>query len=104
MQLVFNIEEFRLLVRVLREQCEGDLKQQTSLRESAGALLEKVLARDFGFSLDELEKLEEILHVKEKMVRQALEDPACAELPELRHTEEVLEHIIDRVTEACAMG
>lgn len=103
MQVVFSIEEFRLLVHALRECSESD-SQPTPLQKSATDLLEKILARDFGFSLDELDDLETILQGKEKEVRKALEDPACTSLPEVRHEEEVLEHVIDRVTEACAMG
>jgi hypothetical protein len=104
MQVVFSIEEFRLLVHVLRECSESDSQPYTSLQKSATDLLEKILARDFGFSIDELEDLELILQGKEKKVREALQDPACTKLPEVRHEEEVLEHVIDRVTEACAMG
>jgi len=102
MQVVFTIEEFRLLVHILREQSETDLQPATSLKASAAALLEKVLARDFGFSLDELEDLEAILHVQEDKVRHAMD--AAGRSAETEHEEQVLEHVLDRVTEACAMG
>lgn len=103
MQVVFSIEEFRLLVHVLREYSESDSQPYTSLQKSATDLLEKILARDFGFSIDELEDLELILQGKEKTVRESLKSEN-APSPEVRHEEEVLEHVLDRVTEACAMG
>ena len=103
MQVVFSIEEFRLLVHVLRKYSESDSQPYTSLQKSATDLLEKILARDFGFSIDELEDLELILKGKEKSVRESLKSEN-APSPELRHEEEVLEHVLDRVTEACAMG
>ena len=103
MQVVFSIEEFRLLVHVLREYSESDSQPYTSLQKSATDLLQKILARDFGFSIDELEDLELILQGKEKTVRESLKSEN-APSPEVRHEEEVLEHVLDRVTEACAMG
>ena len=104
MQVVFSIEEFRLLVHVLREYSESDSQPYTSLQKSATDLLEKILARDFAFSIDELEDLELILQGKERTVRESLKESANAPSPEVRHEEEVLEHVLDRVTEACAMG
>ena len=103
MQVVFSIEEFRLLVHVLREYSETDSQPYTSLQKSAADLLEKIMARDFGFSIDELEDLELILQGKEKTVRESLKSEN-APSPEVRHEEEVLEHVLDRVTEACAMA
>lgn len=104
MQVVFSIEEFRFLVHILREQNEGDLQPHTSLQSSAAELLEKILGRDFGFSLDELEDLEEILKIHEQKLRRELADPSLAHAPEKVHEEEVLDRVIDRVTEACAMA
>ncbi len=99
MQVVFSIEEFRLLVHILRDHAETDPHPDTSLRSSAAALLEKVLARDFGFSIDELEDLEEILKSHQQRIRQA-----AGGSPEQKHDAELYERVLDRVTEACAMG
>lgn len=99
MQVVFSVEEFRFLVHALRELSES--QPESSLRSAASTLLEKVLAHDFAFSIDELEDLEEIL--------KAYESKAYAELAdsqswEKRHNAQLLERVLDRVTEACAMG
>ena len=101
MQLVFTIEEFRLLVHILREHSDNDSSPETSLLRAATALLQKVLARDFRFSIDELEDLEEILKIEEQKVHGG-NDATCT--PEQVHNTELLEHLLDRVTEACAMG
>ncbi len=101
MQVVFTIEEFRLLVHILREHAEFDIDPHTSLRSSAAALLEKVLSRDFSFSIDELEDLEEILKAQEHRIRLA---SSAAESAEQLHEADLLDRVLDRVTEACAMG
>ncbi len=101
MQVVFTIEEFRLLVHILRAHAENDPHPATSLQSAAAGLLEKVLARDFCFGIDELEDLEEILKSDEAKMRL---DLAGRHTPEQAHDGELLERILDRVTEACAMG
>ena len=104
MQVVFTIEEFRLLVHILREHSENALQLGSSRQNSAQALLEKILGRDFGFSLDELEDLQELLKFYEQKTLRALADPALPRTSERLHQEELLERVIDRVTEACAMA
>ncbi len=104
MQVVFSIEEFRLLVHILREHSEQDTHPDTSLRNPASALLEKVLARDFCFSIDELEDLEEILQQREKRMKREMADGTRPHTAEELHEENIMEHVLDRVTEACAMG
>lgn len=101
MQVVFTIEEFRLLVHILREHAEHDPSPDTLLQPTAATLLQKVLARDFSFSIDELEDLEEILKTREQATKS---EAGVAPTPEQAHDSDVLDHLLDRVTEACAMG
>lgn len=99
MQVVFSVEEFRFLVHFLREYSES--QPASSFQSAASALLEKVLAHDFGFSIDELEDLEEILKAYES---KAYNELAGSQSTQKRHNAELLERVLDRVTEACAMG
>lgn len=103
MQLVFTVEEFRLLNHVLRN-CGPDLQDRPQLRSSAPQLLQKLLAHDFGFSLDELEDLEEIMKLENDRLRQLPAAQFDNEPEEVSHRLMLLERIIDRVTEACAMA
>ncbi len=98
MQVVFSVEEFRFLVHTLREYSES---QGSSFQTNASALLDKVLAHDFAFSIDELEDLEEILKAYEST---AYSELAGSQSWEKRHNAQLLERVLDRVTEACAMG
>lgn len=104
MQLVFTIEEFRVLVHILREHSEHDPHPDTSLRNSAAALLEKVFARDFSFSIDELEDLEQILQEREQRMKREMADGTRPHTAEELHEEDLMQRVLDRVTEACAMG
>ena len=101
MQVVFSIEEFRLLVHILREYSETGAQPQTSLQTSASVLLQKILVRDFCFSIDELEDLEEILKAKESTLHLK---PGEEYTQDRAHTTELMGRLLDRITEACAMG
>jgi transposase len=99
MQVVFSVEEFRFLVHTLREFSESH--PELSAQSKASALLDKVLAHDFAFSIDELEDLEQILKAYESKAYPELVD---SQSWEKRRNAQLLERVLDRVTEACAMG
>lgn len=104
MQVVFTFEEFRILVHVLREISENTGHPSTFQQTSASAILEKVLARDFSFTVDELDDMEEFLKDRQARMTRDLADPACSQMLEKMHEQAIIERMLDRVTEACAMA
>lgn len=98
MQLVFTVEEFRVMIHLLRDFC-SDTENRIQLIRAGNQLLEKLMGRDFGLSLDELEDLEEILRRSRESLASRPGDPE-----ELAHDRLLLERVLERVTEACAMA
>ncbi len=99
MELILTIEEFRTLVHALRGQIEAQKEQDQG---GVSALLEKVLSRDFGFGIDELEILQQALEKE----RERFKNPKLlseSERERMPQTQCVLEHVIDKVVEASAM-
>ncbi len=104
MQLVFTVEEFRVLVHVLRDS-ENLVKDRPRLLRASGLLLERILARDFCLSVDELEDLNDILHfAQDKMTRTIAKVPDQLDIEQARRDAILLDRLIERVTEACAMA
>lgn len=97
MQLLFTREEQKVLGLVLEELASGG---EGSIKTKSYALLDRVIARDFGMAVDELEDLQDILAAYDKMMRQRL---ASTNDPLLRQKEQMLQKIKDKVTEACMM-
>ena len=104
MQLTFTPDEFRLLVELLLEH-----ERESMLARHSGdhviALVQKFLNHDLALALDELEDLEEFLKdAKFRIYREMgrCKDPVAVREFERRH--QLLEEILDRVTEACAMA
>ena len=102
MQLIFSIDEFMTLVHILRES-ETDAQLKRSLRDSAEPILQKLLNREFGFAIDELEDMEEILREYSGKLKQEAEvtSPRGEQTSLVR--QKVLDRIMDKVSEACAM-
>ncbi len=115
MQLFLTIDELKLLVdivehcdRELREQINNQPEQSGALnrkRECCARLLDRIVARDFGFGFDELEDMVEMLTVCRGTFRAEI---ANMTQPDVRATlqrrQQILEHMLDKVTEACAMA
>jgi hypothetical protein len=100
MQLVFTVDEFRVLIDALLESEREELSSDHYVN-SASPLLQKALAHDFGFGIDELEDLEEIL----KAYSARLAQQACRDNDEeAMRRRALLSRVQDRVTEACAMA
>ncbi len=100
-ELIFTIEEFRTVVHALRAQFEARGNRQQS--DPLAALLERFLARDFGFGIDELETLHEALEDEGRRLKDPATHLSQEERDALPQTQRVLEHVIDKVVEACAM-
>ncbi len=104
MQLVFTVEEFRVLIHVLRE-CDTLVKDRPKLLRSSALLLDRLLAREFSLSADELEDLNFILHLADdKLTRTMAKTPERLNIEEARRDAVLLGRLIERVTEACAMA
>lgn len=95
MQLHFSLHELQALVDVL-EQSEREFRSQGNERRRADCegLLDRVACRDLGFGYDEMEDVLELLKAY-KAKQGAFES---SQKPT------VIDTLIDRVTEACAMA
>lgn len=98
MQLLFSAEELQLLVEALEERERalrgpGNEKQHSQTEQ----WLDRVASRDLRFSYDEMEDLLELL----KAFKSALPSTDAARF---QQKQKVLNAIIDRVAEACAMA
>ncbi len=92
MQLHFLPEELNLLADILLNQGEP------------AALLDRVMARDLRFDFDELEQLQEILISNQRSLRDQLS--RCVDTKtekKLQARQSLLESMIEKVSEACAM-
>ncbi len=90
MQLLLTLEELRLLANVLGH--PTDDPRQRAFQSHA---LDMVLTRNLGFSYDEFEDLAELV---KRYLGSAHEPPIDP------HERESLEHVLDKLTEACAMA
>lgn len=100
MQLQFTHEELKLVAEILEVQAslgEGRLKAASS------ALLGRVIEHDLRLAFDELEDLQDILEAYKKAMQQQVAQATPATKPTLAQKEQLLEKVIDKVTEACAM-
>jgi hypothetical protein len=115
MQVYFTMDEMKLLVDII-EGCDRRLRDEMNehpeqatiakkKRDCCARLLDRMVARDFAFGFDELEDMAEML----TSCRASL----CGEISrtdnpqvraELQERQKRLEHILDKVTEACAMA
>jgi hypothetical protein len=101
MQLHFTPEELKELALVLERQAA---EKQGTAKAKAYALLEHVIAHDFRLAFDELEDLQDLLAEYEYAFRKRLADAAAPEVQSgLKLEGKLLEKVIDKVTEACAM-
>jgi hypothetical protein len=115
MQLFFTMDELKLLVDVV-ENCDRDLRsriaehpeQSTSLaqkRDCCARLLDRIVARDFGFGYDELQDMVEMLSTcRASFQTQVAQCESAQARTELETRQHILEHMLDKVTEACAMA
>lgn len=115
MQLFFTIDELKLLVDII-EHCDREVRDQISnhperadtlskRRECCARLLDRIVMRDFRFGFDELEDMVEMLTVCRATFRSELAKTDAAEIKaRLQERNQVLEHMLDKVTEACAMA
>ncbi|HKH97712.1 MAG TPA: hypothetical protein VJ999_01285 [Candidatus Sulfotelmatobacter sp.] len=88
-------DELKLLADVLLEQ---DARQY-------GEILSKVLDRDFRFDCGELEQTADLLAEKKRSLKEEIARQPNPELKtELQRQLELLERVLDRVTEACVMS
>jgi len=102
MQLTFTPEEFKALVAIML--CYESEARKESDRTSVRPLADKVMARDLHFASDELEDLEMLLQAHAQQLRSEMDVSTDTSVRErLAQEREVLQHIIDKVTEACAM-
>lgn len=104
MQLIFSADEYRLLLELLLER-----ERQSEIARRQGdhivPIVQRFITHDLALALDELEDLEEFLkdeHFRlDRELGRATPGPARDEL--LRRCL-ILDHALDRVTEACAMA
>jgi len=99
MQLQFTRDELGLLAGILEQQASGGGKWKAA----SYALLDRVIAHDLCLAFDELEDLQDILSAFESSFRQQLATATPETRPRLAQKEQLLEKVIDKVTEACAM-
>jgi len=100
MQLLFTREELKLLTEILEEQASAG---ENSAKPLAYDLLDHVIGHDLRFAFDELEDLQDLLNAYEHAFRQKLSAAAPEARLALMAKEKLLEKIMDKVTEACAM-
>jgi len=98
-QLIFTREEQQSLAEVLEEL---SLRGEGPVKIKSYALLDRVIAHNFGMAADELEDLHDILAAYKKMMRQQLTTAPAGDAA-LRQKQQILDKIMDKVTEACMM-
>ncbi len=91
MQLRLNIEELNLLAEVLEYNDAEDL-------------VDRVRARQIQFTSHELDTIAEMLSARDCELRNAISQAADAEKGSLQHTRTLLQRVLDKITEACAMA
>lgn len=115
MQLFLTTDELKLLVdivehcdRELRERIDSHPEQVNELnqkRDCCAKLLDRIVARDFAFGYDELEDMVEMLTVCRATFRAEIANLRRSELcGVLEKRQQLLDHMLDKVTEACAMA
>ncbi len=100
MQLLFTREELKFLTEILEQQASASVNQPKPI---AYGLLDHIIAHDLRFAVDELEDLQDILNAYEHAFRARLADVPLEQKEAIAKKEELLERIMDKVTEACAM-
>lgn len=115
MQLHLTIDEFELLKQLVEDENRLSRSEMPSLQFSVQPslqnhlhlgrdVLEKALSRNLQLGFDELEDLADLLNLRKK---QLMREISCLPEPTERSGLElqlsVLEHFLEKVTEACAM-
>jgi hypothetical protein len=92
MQLRFTIDELNLLAEVLEYNDAEDL-------------VDRVLARNIQFTSDELDRMAEMLSARDRELRDAISkaDDAATKR-NWERTRALLQRVLDKITEACAMA
>jgi hypothetical protein len=114
MQLHFSLEELKLLVDLL-ERLERDIQdrvnenpgQASALRLKQNAcsrLLDRIVVRDFAFAYDELEDLLQLVSACRSTLEENPADAASFDAKIETHNDQVLQRLLDKLTEACAMA
>jgi len=94
MQFPLETDELKLLADVLLEQDPG----------KNDALLNKVMARDLRWDVDELEQTADLLAAKERSLRDEISRQTNpARKAELQQRLALLERVLEKVNEACVM-
>ncbi|HEX8925884.1 MAG TPA: hypothetical protein VF786_08840 [Terriglobales bacterium] len=102
MQLTFTPEEFHALVRIMLAY-ESEARAEKD-RRVVLPLADKIIAHDLHLGSDELEDLEVLLRSHAAHLRSVMQSTTAPGVREqLQHERDLVEHIIDKVTEACAM-
>ena len=100
MQLQFTHEELKLVAQVLEEQSGAG---EGRLRMAASALLGRIIEHDLRLAFDELEDLQDILNAYARSLPQRIAQASPPIKQALAKNQQLLEHVMDRVTEASAM-
>lgn len=102
MQLSFTPEEFQALIGIMLAY-ESEARTEKD-RRIVCPLADKIMAHDLHLAVDELEDLEVLLQAHATQLRNVMDSTTAPSVrAELKHERELVQHIIDRVTEACAM-
>jgi hypothetical protein len=100
MQLLFSREELRVLAQVLEELA---LSREGTQKRTSYELLDRVIAHDLRLASDELENLQDLLAVYQSDLRQRIAAADAITKLLLQDKAKMLESVMDKVTEACAM-
>jgi len=100
MQLRFNHEELKLLAEILEELASS---REGNMKKASYDLLDRVIAHDLRFGSDELENLQDLLSAYKNDLRQRTSVAPETMKQALKDRAKLLESVMDKVTEACAM-
>jgi hypothetical protein len=99
MQLHLETEELNVVANLLME-----LPGETSRARPDERLLEMVLARDLRFDSDELERMAALLAADEHRLKDmVVYESNAARRAEMQQKLALLERVLEKVAEACAM-
>ena len=114
MQLCLTEDELKLLAEIL-EFRDAELRAEPApslgrpdelarKRAQISSLLGQVIDRELRFSSDELDSLAELLAARARRLHQEIAGAAEPVQHRLRQKQTLLDRLLDKVTEACAMA
>ncbi|HVZ16066.1 MAG TPA: hypothetical protein VG897_03035 [Terriglobales bacterium] len=100
MQIHFTHDELKLVAEILEAHLSSS---DEAVKKASYSLFDRVISHDFRFAFDELEDLQDILTSYQTSLHDQIATVDQETKPGLIRKAELLEAVMGKVTEACAM-